>query len=144
MEIGIIVLLLLGVAIFLYVEGDLPIAPSTTVQAIAKAVARAEGFYAQGSVPQRANNPGDLELGDIGYGTIAGKTIYSSPSQGWSALYRVIEGWLDGTSKIYGPDWTIADIANTYTGGDNAANWAQNVADSLGVGTDTPIGQVSA
>jgi hypothetical protein len=139
----VILLVIIGVGIFLLIEGKMPIVPSNTVQKIAQAIARAEGFYVQGSIPQRANNPGDLELGDLGNGTISGKTVFPSASQGWQRLYVQVQGMLDGSSKIYGPDWTIQDVASTYTGNDNASSWAQNVADYLGVGTDTQLGQIS-
>jgi hypothetical protein len=137
----IIVLGIVGVAAFFIFGGNLPIAPSTTVQKIAKAIATAEGFYVQNSIPQRANNPGDLELGDKGLGTIAGKTIYSSPSAGWQALYHEVQLILDNQSRYYNSGMTIAEVGNIYSGGDS--NWAQNVADTLGVDVETPIGQVS-
>lgn len=145
----IIFLIVLGVAIFLAVEeGSLSISPNDAVQKIAKAVATAEGFYVNGSLPQRANNPGDLELGDIGNGTINGKTVYANVSQGWQALYGQVQAMLDNSSKIYGPTWTIQDIANEYVSGqsgpsNDSLTWAQNVADNLGVSVDTQIGEIS-
>ena len=141
MELAIIVLVVLGLGIFLIVEGVVPIAPNSTVQKIAKAIAKAEGFYVQGSLPQRAHNPGDIEEGDKGYGLINGKTVFASDSQGWQALYNQVQAILDGKSAYYFPSMTIAQIGNIYSGGD--PNWGQNVADELGVDIDTPIGQVS-
>lgn len=149
MEIAIVALVIIGAGIFLLVEGGMPIVPNSAAQKIAKAIATAEGFYVSGSLPQRANNPGDLELGDKGWGVLNGKTIFPSASQGWQALYGIVQGWLDGSSKIYSPDWTIQDVANEYVGGQqnpttDSIAWASNVADTLGVSTDTPIGQVTA
>lgn len=145
MEFVVIIAVVLGAAIFLMVEGSMP---SSTVEKIAVAIARAEGFYVTGSIPQRAKNPGDLERGDIGYGTISGKTVYPDILSGWNALYAQIRGMLDGSSAIYGPDWTIQDVANMYVSGQDTPTpdstaWANNVASTLGVTTDTPIGQVS-
>lgn len=145
----VILLVFLGVVIFLTVEGGiLPVAPSTVVQKIAKAIAKAEGFYVKGSLPQRANNPGDLEEGDIGYGTINGKTKFPSASQGWIRLYSQVEAMLDNSSRVYGPTWTIQDVANEYVSGQqspttDSTEWAQNVADTLGVDVDTQIGQIA-
>lgn len=144
-----VIFVFIGAAIFILIEGRMPIIPSTVVQKIAQAIAKAEGFYVQGSVPQRAKNPGDLELGDRGYGTIDGKTVFPSTSQGWQALYAQVQSILDNSSAIYGPDWTIQDIANEYVNGrsditSDSAAWANNVADSLGVTPDTQIGQVTA
>ena len=150
MDIAVIVLLgVIAVAIFFIKEGNpMAIVPSGAVQKIAKAIAIAEGFYKQGSLPQRANNPGDLERGDIGYGIIDGKTVYPSASQGWSALYAQVQAMLDNSSKIYGPTWTIQDVANEYVSGQqnpttDSTAWAQNVADTLGVDTETQIGTIA-
>lgn len=138
-----IILAIVGIGAFLIVEGGMPIAPSTAVQKISKGIAKAEGFYVQGSIAQRANNPGDLERGDIGYGTISGKTIYPSAGQGWNALYVQVQAMLNGTSAYYNPSMSISEIAPIYTGNDNATAWAQNVADSVGVDPDTQIGQIT-
>jgi hypothetical protein len=138
----ILVLVIVGLAGYFVLGDFLPIAPTNQVQAIAKAIARAEGFYVQGSIPQRANNPGDLKLGDKGYGLIDDKTVFPSPGQGWNALYHEVQLILDNKSKYYNSGMTIAEVGQVYSGGD--PNWAQNVADTLGVDTETPIGQVSA
>jgi len=108
-----------------------------TVEDIARAIARAEGFYVGGSLPERANNPGNLKMGDVGLGTIDGKTIYPTLAAGWSALYRQINLMLTGASRYYRPEMTIQQIAAIYTGGDNALAWAGNVARSLGVTIET-------
>jgi hypothetical protein len=140
-----IVLGIIGIAAFLILGGNLPIAPTTQVQVIAKAIAKAEGFYVQGSISQRAHNPGDLELGDIGYGTISLKTIYPSDGQGWNALYRQVERFLGILpSSMYNSNMSIAEIASHYVGDSGASDWARNVADALGVDVDTPIGEVTA
>lgn len=114
-------------------------APDSIVQALANAIATAEGFFSAGSLPQRANNPGDLELGDQGQGTIAGKTIFASLQDGWDALYHQVSLMLTGASRIYSPSMTISQIAGFYTGGDNPTSWATNVANALGVGVDTTL-----
>jgi len=144
----VIVLGIIGIAIFLLVEGgNMAIAPTTQVQKIAKAIAQAEGFYTQGSIPQRAHNPGDIEAGDLGYGTISGKTIYPADAQGWQALYNQVQAMLDNSSANYSPADSIQDVADEYVnGGANtqaSIDWANNVADLLGVDVTTPIGQVS-
>jgi hypothetical protein len=136
-----------GIAIFLILEGGL-FSPSTTVKKIAVAIATAEGFYVNGSLPQRANNPGDLESGDIGHGLLDNKTVYASVSDGWEALYRQVQAMLNNSSAIYGPTWTIQDVANEYVSGQqnpttDSTAWAQNVANTLGVDVDTQIGQIS-
>ena len=112
---------------------------SSTVQAIANAIATAEGYFASGNpLPYRQNNPGDLRDSS---GAIA---TYDTAADGWNALYRQVQKMLDGTSAFYGPDQTIAQIAVTYTGADNAPSWAATVAQVLGVDPSTPIGDVTA
>jgi hypothetical protein len=140
-------LAVVGIAIFLILEGGM-FSASPTVKKIAQAIATAEGFYTNGSLPQRANNPGDLERGDIGHGLINSKTVYASVSDGWTALYKQVEAMLDNSSAIYGPTWTIQDVANEYVSGQqspttDSTQWAQNVANTLGVDIDTQIGQIS-
>jgi len=101
------------------------------VNRIAVAVAHAEGFFVPGSIPQRASNPGDLEEGDRGYGTLEGKTIFFNVADGWAALYTQIERMLSGKDKLYPATMTLAEAGMRYSGGD--PNWAKNVAGALGV-----------
>jgi hypothetical protein len=113
------------------------------VQKLAQAIAKAEGFFSPGSLPNRTNNPGDLKLGDKGLGTVAGKTVFASPEEGFQALERQINLILTGRSDYYSPDMTIREIAQVYTGGDNADAWANIVAGQLGVSPDTPLSEIS-
>lgn len=99
---------------------------------IAEAWAREEGFYVAGSIPQRANNPGDLELGDIGFGKLGeGVTVFDSAAAGWNALYAQIARMLTGKSHVYALDMTLAQVGLEYSGGD--PNWSKNVAALLKV-----------
>ena len=61
---------------------------NSRVQALAQAIATAEGFGVPGAVPTRANNPGDLVMGDQGLGVAnaEGVTIYPTIAAGWAAL----------------------------------------------------------
>lgn len=109
------------------------------IQRLASAIAHAEGYGSQGAIPTLANNPGDLKLGDHGYGTINGKTKFGSPAEGWAHLRAQIRlGWLD-RSDYYGPDDTFRQIAETWTGGDHSEEWLKSVTADLGVGPDTTL-----
>ena len=130
-------------AILLYAWAESSMGNSDVTRKIAEAIATAEGFFVSGSLPQRANNPGDLKLGNAGLGDINGKTVFASVEEGWAALERQIDLILSGRSAYYSPDWTILQVAQKYTGGDNAEAWANIVAEQLGVTPDTPIGEVS-
>lgn len=66
---------------------------------IGQAIARQEGFYTAGTIPQRANNPGDIEWGDFArrhgatsYITAAGGhqiAVFPDTGTGWDALYAL-------------------------------------------------------
>ena len=110
--------------------------------ALANAIAQAEGANVSGSIPNKANNPGDLELGDIGYGTIAAAggqqiTVFPSLSAGLAALENQISLIASGQSKAgYPQGATIAQVGAIYAG-DTSGTWAQNVANALGLSPDT-------
>ncbi len=115
-----------------------PLLPGT-VERIARAIARAEGYYMRSSVPnlpQRRNNPGNLKLkgNEI--------TAFASAEEGWQALYRQVERMLTGASRHYKPWQTIREIALIYTGGDKPEAWAGIVARELRVTPQTRLGEV--
>ena len=119
------------------------------IQAFATAIAHAEGFYVAGSVPQRANNPGDLtDDGDVGNGFIqtsgpmgAKITVYSTVEDGWAALTKKVARMLNGASHVYTPDLTILEVGMKYAG---SAEWAANVAARLGVDTRTTLAEYAS
>jgi hypothetical protein len=108
---------------------------------LANAIARAEGFGVAGAVPTRANNPGDLALGDVGHGLAnsAGVTIFATATDGWNALYNQLLRIFGEASHVYSFEMTFSEMAVKWTGGDNPAAWAANVADALGVTPDTTL-----
>lgn len=106
---------------------------------IARAIARAEGFYSPGSLPARANNPGDLELPGV-KPAIEGKTVFPSVVSGWNHLLAQIAGMLSGTDKLWPATMTLADAGMRYSGGD--PDWAGNVAKDLGVYPGTTLGEL--
>jgi hypothetical protein len=113
---------------------------SELTNALADAIAYAEGFYVSGSRAYRNNNPGDLTL-DItgtGVGYDGPFVIYASAMDGWDALKRQIQKMIDGTSAIYDPSMSILDIASRYTTTEVNA-WANNVAMRLGVTIETTL-----
>lgn len=111
------------------------------VDSLAQAIAREEGFNA-GSVGTSANNPGDLELGDVGYGTITAAggnkiTVFGSLQDGWNALTNMLTKDVTGGSSVYTPNESINDFMTTYSGGN--PNAGQTTANILGVPASTPI-----
>lgn len=152
---GLILLLaIFGVgAYLLFTNGGalLGMASSALVESIATAIATAEGWYVQGSIPQQANNPGDLAdpnfslnlSGDTGQRIgSAGIVVFDSAQSGWQALYNQVNLMLSGNSGVYSPSMTIAQVGQIYSGGD--PNWAANVAKALGVSTTTTLAELNA
>lgn len=129
-----VVLGLLGIIMltrkFIITVNEIPTGSSRTDD-IARAIAKAEGFYVSDSLPQRSNNPGSLKLhGDS-------LTVFDTPEEGWKALDKQIRLILDGRSKFYTPDMTIEEIALVWTGNDKPDAWASIVSGELGVSKQT-------
>jgi hypothetical protein len=110
------------------------------IDALAKAIARAEGFGIPGALPTRANNPGDLMAGDIGFGEIDGKTVFQTAEDGWDALKRQLLLIVNGRSNYYDAFDTFRQFAVTYTGGDSPDSWLAVLKQDLGIGESTRLG----
>ena len=103
----------------------------------------AEGFGKLGPT-SHANNPGNLtDEGDVGCGCIqthgrngAKITIYRTPEDGWAALTRKVTRMLNGSSRVYTLDLSIAQVAQKWCG-DPA--WGINVAKYLKVTPETTL-----
>ncbi len=114
-------------------------AVSDRIKAVAEAIARAEGFYVAGSIPARANNPGDLKIGDRGNGVIEGKTVFATAQDGWNALYRQLDLIRTGKSRNFKPTDTWREVARTWVGPVGFEDWLGNVTQRLGA---TPLDNV--
>jgi hypothetical protein len=99
----------------------------------AEATAKAEGFGPPENLPTRCHNPGDLEVGDVGYGEDNLKTIFPNDSAGWLALEHQWDLMLSGNSHEYKLSDTILDVAFRWTGGDHPNEWAAAFAQELGI-----------
>lgn len=108
---------------------------------LAQAIAKAEGFTVEGSLPARCHNPGDLEVGDVGCGMEQGKTIFPNDQAGWLALEHQCDLMLEGLSHVYSLSDTFLQVALKYTGNDAAQDWVAVVAHSLGVSASTTLQQ---
>src|SRR5947209_5334458 len=76
-------------------------------QQLAEAIARAEGFYQKGSVPNRTHNPGDIRAtrgehypGQVGLNK-HGYIIFRNDRAGWAALNHQIDKMVEGESRHY-------------------------------------------
>lgn len=121
---------------------------SNKARKLAVAIARAEGFFVDGSLPQRTNNPGDMELGNRGWGLVNSKTVYGKAdwnadiddrTDGCSALRRECEAVLTGASAVYNVNDTFLILAEKWTGGDSPESWLLAVIEHLGVAETTTL-----
>jgi hypothetical protein len=117
---------------------------SPTIRRFGEAVATAEGFYVEGSRPQRNDNPGNLtmDLTGKGIGWDGPFVRYANSADGFEALYKQISEWFSGISTRISGDMTIAQAAQIYSP-NGWLNWANNVANYLGVSIDTTLNQIT-
>lgn len=130
-----------------YVDTSTGVGPRSSnsfVNALARAIAHAEGFYVPGARPARDHNPGDLSDSYLSVGKDGPLSIYPDDQAGWDALTFKLDNILQGRSNVYSPDMAIIDFAVTWTGGDNPSAWAANVAAKLGVSIDATLGDTNA
>ena len=122
------------------------------VNDLASAIARAEGFYVPGSIPQLAKNPGNLKSPTWTYaGEREGQTlgsgivVFQTADAGWAALKRQLMLIISGESNVYSLAMTIRQMGTTWTGNaTEGAAWSNNVALAFGVNPDTPLAQALA
>ena len=114
------------------------------VEQFAHAIARTEGYYVHGSIPNRCNNPGDLKVmskggkypGQTGV-CKAGHVRFRNGAAGFAALYNEIDKILAGESKFYTPEMTLLQMGKFYA--QNSRLWAKNLAKNLGVSPSTTL-----
>lgn len=105
----------------------------------AYAIAVAEGYFANGSLPGRINNPGDMKLGDRGHGVEQEKTIYATANDGWAALRRECLAILVGASHIYSVHWNMLQVAEKWTGNDRPGAWCKIVCEKMNIDPATTL-----
>ena len=111
------------------------------LDSLATAVAHAEGFGARHAIPTRYHNPGDLKSAVIykklpGQKTLgkANHVVFESDAAGWAALKDYLSKMVDGRSKRFNADMTLAQAARIYAG--NWRPWLKLVAQELNVPTN--------
>jgi hypothetical protein len=101
---------------------------------------------AEGSDPAW-NNPWDLTA-DFGFPTTgtandAGVLMFDTLNHGWGAARAQLNDILTGNSSYYTPGTTLSEMGATFTGSvEDGANWAANVAKSLGTSVSNTIGNI--
>jgi hypothetical protein len=117
---------------------------SPTAQ-LATAIAKAEGFYTRGTIPNRCANPGDLKVitgwkypGQSGV-CKGGHVHFRNDAAGWAALNHQLTKTTEGTSR-YNVNMTLKQMAKLYAG--NSRIWCSAVARNLGVTPDTYLFEI--
>jgi hypothetical protein len=108
------------------------------LNSFATAVAHAEGFGVRHAIPTRYHNPGDLKSAAI-YHPLPGQKrlgkadhiVFESDAAGWQALRDYLSKMVDGRSKRFNPDMTLAQVSRVYAG--NWRPWLRTVARELNV-----------
>lgn len=108
------------------------------VEALAHAIAKAEGFYLVGSLSNRYHNPGDLKgkswTGYVGKG---GHAIFATDAEGQAALRHQLEKVIDGSSRYYTLNTTFTQMSHRYA--TNWKPWVKVVSTTLQVTPDTKL-----
>lgn len=117
----------------------------STLSPLGSVIASTEGYGIPGAIPTIANNPGDLENGNLGYGTLTTAnggqvTVYPTLASGQAALENQVSLMVNGGSSIYQPGMTVAQANSTYTGGASTTSWASK----LGIDPNTTLGQLAS
>lgn len=106
------------------------------------AIAKAEGFYIKGTIPNRYANPGDLKAGHTplpGQRKIgkAGHIVFVNDEAGWAALREYLTGIAEGRRKHYVASMTLSATSRVYA--QRWQPWLRIVTKELGVPGSTPI-----
>lgn len=116
--------------------------PTDRVKRIAEAIAVAEGWNVIGSIPRLYHNPGNLKPYGLNTAGPAGIRVFATDQEGWNALYRQVEGMLNGKSSLYPPTMSVLEVAARYVGDSDSVNWARNVATKLGISVNDTFSEI--
>jgi len=114
------------------------------LNSLATAVAHAEGFGVRHAIPTRYHNPGDLKSAAI-YEPLPGQKmlgkgghiVFQNDAAGWAALKDYLSKMVDGRSRRFKPDMTLAQVSRVYAG--NWRPWLNIVTSELNVQPGTKL-----
>jgi hypothetical protein len=122
-----------------------------SINAVAEAIARTEGYYARGghngrSLLFRLNNPGGLKKPALNAEALptwedTGLVHFPTSEMGWTALRHQVRLMLTGRSRIYDTSDSLLHVGLKYADGDS--NWGSNVAGHLGVSPDASLADLA-
>jgi hypothetical protein len=102
------------------------------VRQLALGIAHAEGYFVAGSIPARANNPGDLVIPGWTGATLGDQeiSVFASKDEGWRRLYRQLNLIFSDASHVYRRDMSFAEMGAKWTVTQSPA-WTANVVEYL-------------
>jgi hypothetical protein len=104
---------------------------------LAEAIAHYEGFYVEGSLPQRSNNPGDLEHAPgEAHTTSSPIGSFADPATGWTRLEGQLQKYADR-------NLTVAEMVSIYAppNENDSAQYLAYVCKYVGCSPDTPVSE---
>lgn len=116
---------------------------SSPYRVFARAIAKSEGFFIKGSIPNRNHNPGDLKgvafPGQIGI-DVHGHAIFKNDYWGWAALDNQVRRMCEDSGSRYNPAMTLEQIGHRYAR--DWRRWAKNVSHEMNCKTDTTLMEI--
>lgn len=113
-------------------------------QRLTVAIARTEGFYVKGSVPNRFHNPGDIRsklrhgyTGQVGLSP-HGYVIFAKDEYGWIALRSQIQKVIENKSHLYDSRMTFRQFGRLYA---ESPQWPRTLCKILGVPTTMTLAE---
>ena len=113
------------------------------VDDLAQAIARFEGYYTPGSLAARNNNPGNLRSWGS-YPVVNGYVQFPDAAAGWTALRSQVEKNIGrglNLSEFFGGKPGVYSGYAPSADANNPTNYAQTVANWLGISADVPLVQ---
>ena len=112
------------------------------MDALSRAIARAEGWGKPGTIPTLYHNPGDLKAGPTplpGQRKVgkAGHIVFVNAEAGWAALREYLTGIAEGRRKHYVASMTLAQVSRVYA--QQWRPWLRIVTKELAVPTNTKL-----
>ena len=129
----------------LVLVGQVAAQVSGNVYELAHAIARTEGFYTKGTIPNRTHNPGDIRAvsahqfpGQVGINSKR-YAIFRNDAAGFGALYHQLEKVEAGESRFYSADITMRQFSKTYA--EVNVMWLHNVCSMLRISPSMTLRQ---
>lgn len=117
----------------------------SVIDRLANCIATREGFYLEGSLPNRLNNPGAMKWSPFMTEQREGFAYFETPELGWKALKYQLKLIFEGESIYYKPTDSILKFVSTWASTspkEEIENYAKYIADMFGVNVFTKLNEL--